>query len=154
MSITGDYINDLLYRDDEWLFEYGKEGESYTDIDFSVPWVENYLQNTNQKSLYCCLYYKPTEQALWVYGAVNTLIIEAHLTISEKIKSYVLQLIDKSGPDVTINNLPDIGEKMTFPNNEVFNGNQAVAVLSSFHTDKSIPETVTLLEKSYLFPCN
>jgi len=154
MGIANDYINDLMYSGDEWLFEYGKEGESCTGIDFSETWVANYLQNTNEQSLCCCLYYKPTEEALWVYGTVNTLVIEAHLVISEKIRSYVLQLKDKPVLDVTISNLPDIGEKMTFPNNEVFNGNEALAILSAFHKDKSIPETITLLEKSYLFPCN
>ena len=153
MSIAN-YINDLMYNGDEWLFEYGKDGESYTNLDFSGDWVSNYLQNTDELSLYCCLYYKRTEESIWICGVANALIIEAHLILNEKIKGYVLQIKDKPVYDITINNLPDIGEKMTFPVNEVFNSKEAQTVLSSFYKDKSIPATVTLLEKSYVFPRN
>jgi hypothetical protein len=141
------------YENNKWLFEYqGADWESYTDKDFSEEWVRNYLQNEKNGNFYCCLFRKETEEAIFVYGNKELLIIEAHFIINGKMKNYVFQTKDKLlSSNVTLNNIPEQGEKMSFPNNEIFNSSDAVMILTRFYKDKDISESVCLLEKSYLF---
>ncbi|MFI5149237.1 MAG: hypothetical protein ACHQRM_05850 [Bacteroidia bacterium] len=144
---------------DAWTFEYNQHNNGYDQgnqciIPFSETFLASYLSEKDRKSFYCCLQYNPTEEAVFVYGAKDALVIEARLITSERINTYILKVEEKTGKSlVTLKHFPDWEEEMQVAEDELFTATQVVEIVSGFYKNRTIDSGATLQGKAYMFPC-
>jgi hypothetical protein len=133
-----------------WLFEYSYDQiEIYTGAIFSEGFIAKLLTEEENLGTYIRLSDGDSEENLRLIGSQGSYIFEGDLLLEKQVSTHFVlakRAIKTQNTSISVSN-----EKMTFPNNEIFNAQEAIEILNYFHNNKAIPPDLNIERKRYLF---